>query len=229
MADNDYAVGRIVAKVAASPFAKSTLIFVIEDDAQDGADHVDAHRSIALIAGPYVRRHAVVSEHYTTVSLLKTIEAVLGLPALGLNDGLAEPMAEVFEPRAADWTYQAVVPEVLRTTRLPLPPRGPQKADAGDCFTAADADRRLVAGGDGRARISRRRPPRHARFNAALWHGLKGDGTPLPRPQRRRSHERCETLLAAFRREERLPRVIGDGPSRRGAALSRSAASPARA
>ncbi|TSD86920.1 bifunctional YncE family protein/alkaline phosphatase family protein [Mycobacterium sp. KBS0706] len=201
MADNDYAVGRIVAKVAASPFARSTLIFVIEDDAQDGADHVDAHRSIALIAGPYVRRHAVVSEHYTTVSLLKTIEAVLGLPALGLNDGLAEPMAEVFDTHAADWTYQAVVPEVLRSTRLPLPPRGPQKADAGDCFTqparTAAYWQEAMKGQD----FEEEDHLDTARFNAALWHGFKGDGAPLPGRSGADLSKGRETLLATFRRE----------------------------
>ena len=79
LADNDYAVGRVIQKVAESPLAKDTLIFVLEDDAQDGPDHVDAHRSIAFVAGPYVRQGAVVSKRYTTVNMLQTIEAVLGL------------------------------------------------------------------------------------------------------------------------------------------------------
>jgi hypothetical protein len=117
MADNDYAVGALVETVAKSPIASSTLIFIVEDDAQNGADHVDAHRGIALIAGPYVRRRAVVSTPYTTVSLLRTMEEVLGLPPLGLNDGLADPMADAFDERAgADWTYEAAVPAILATT-----------------------------------------------------------------------------------------------------------------
>ena len=61
VADNDYAVGLLIQKIANSPFANNTLIFVIEDDAQDGGDHVDSHRSIAFVVGPYVKRGAVVS------------------------------------------------------------------------------------------------------------------------------------------------------------------------
>ena len=111
MADNDYAVGLLVEKVAKSPYKDTTLIFVIEDDAQNGADHVDAHRSLAHIVGPYVKQGAVVSTSYTTVSLLRTIEDILGLEPLGLTDGLAEPMAEVFEQTLRPWTYTALVPE----------------------------------------------------------------------------------------------------------------------
>jgi hypothetical protein len=72
IAGNDNAVGLLIETVANSPFAKDTLIVAIEDDACDGPDHVDAHRSIVLVAGPYVRRHALVSTRYTTVSVVKT-------------------------------------------------------------------------------------------------------------------------------------------------------------
>src|SRR5262249_28990546 len=97
MADNDYALGLIAEKVAHSPYAKDTLIFVVEDDAQNGPDHVDAHRSIAYVIGPYVRQGAVVSPRYNTVSMLRTIEAVLGIQPMGLNDAVQQPMSEVFE------------------------------------------------------------------------------------------------------------------------------------
>ena len=72
-ADNDYAVGRLVERVAHSRYKSDTLIFIVEDDAQDGADHVDAHRSTTYVVGPYVGR-GVVSHFYTTVNLLRTIE-----------------------------------------------------------------------------------------------------------------------------------------------------------
>ncbi len=121
-ADNDYAVGLLVQKVAESPFANDTLIFVVEDDAQDGGDHVDAHRSTMFVAGPHVKQGAVVSTAYDTVSLLRTIEDVLGLDPLGITDGLASPMADVFEHPPRNWTFKAVVPDVLRTSTLPLPP-----------------------------------------------------------------------------------------------------------
>lgn len=177
VADNDYAVGLLVEKVAHSRFAKDTLIFVVEDDAQDGPDHVDAHRSIAFVAGPYVKRQAVVSRHYTTVNLLRTIEAVLGLSPLGLNDAMAAPMAEVFDPDgAADWSFQARVPPVLRSTRLPLPAAG---AAASACRAQPKRDgaywAKAMAGQD----FSREDHLNTAAYNLALWRGLKGK-TPYP-------------------------------------------------
>ena len=130
MADNDYALGLLIAKVAASRFAADTLIFVIEDDAQDGPDHVSARRSIAFVAGPYVRRHALVSTPYTTVSMVRTIEDVLGADPLGLNDAMAAPMRDVFDiTQPPEWQFTPRVAAVLRTTKLPLPPQ--TAADAG--------------------------------------------------------------------------------------------------
>ena len=79
MADNDYALGMLAEKIAGSKYAHDTVIFVLEDDAQNGPDHVDAHRSIAFVFGAYVKKGAVVSEHYTTVSMLRTIEEILGM------------------------------------------------------------------------------------------------------------------------------------------------------
>ncbi len=121
IADNDYALGLMVQKIARSRFAKNTLVFVIEDDAQDGADHVSAHRSIALITGPYVKQHAVVSTRYTTVNFLRTIEDVLGIKPLNLNDAMARPMTDVFNRAAPNWTFAAEPADVLATTGLPIP------------------------------------------------------------------------------------------------------------
>ena len=77
--DNDYAVGLLVQKIANSIYAQNTLVFVIEDDAQDAGDHVDSHRTIAFVAGAYVKQQALVSSAYTTLNFLRTIEDVLGL------------------------------------------------------------------------------------------------------------------------------------------------------
>ena len=96
-ADNDYAVGLLVQKISHSRYKNNTLIFIIEDDSQDGADHMDSHRSIAFIAGPYVKQHRVISSAYNTVDFVRTIEEVLGLKPLNLNDSLAVPMADVFD------------------------------------------------------------------------------------------------------------------------------------
>jgi DNA-binding beta-propeller fold protein YncE len=182
MADNDYAIGQVVQTIASSPFASDTLVFIVEDDAQDGADHVDAHRSFAFVAGPFVKRKALVSARYTTVSLLRTIEEVLGLPPLGLNDGLAEPMSDVFDLTQAAWTYDAVVPEALRSTQLPLdaPAKKAELPRREGCFRAAGHDaawwQAAMAGQD----FSEEDRLNPAKFNAALWAGLKGEGTTAP-------------------------------------------------
>lgn len=110
VADNDYAVGRLVQAVAHSPYADSTLVIVIEDDAQDGPDHVDAHRSVCFIAGPYVKQHAVVSDRYSTINLLTTMEDILGLDHLSIYDANQRLMTSVFDLNQAHWDYQAQEP-----------------------------------------------------------------------------------------------------------------------
>ncbi len=119
VADNDYAVGKLIQDVAHSPYAGSTLIFVVEDDAQDGPDHVDAHRSEAFIVGPYVRHRAVIGDRYTTVNMIRTIEDILGFGPMTLNDAYERPMASVFDRDAAAWSYNAVEPRPLTATQLP--------------------------------------------------------------------------------------------------------------
>ena len=178
MADNDYALGLLIEKVAASRFAADTLIFVIEDDAQDGPDHVSARRSIAFVAGPYVRRGAVVSERYNTVSMVRTMEDILGLAPLGLNDAMARPMSAVFDPEVTTWSYRALVPAILRTTRLPLP--ADRAADAGaGCATgyrSAAYWTKAMAGQN----FNDEDHLDTAAFNRALWHGLDQAGAPQP-------------------------------------------------
>jgi hypothetical protein len=121
-ADNDYAVGLLAQAISRSKFYKdNTLIFVIEDDSQDGPDHVDSHRSIAFIIGPYVRQHVVVSSAYNTADFLRTIEEILGLKPLNLNDSVAVPMADVFDETLQDWTYNATPSALLANTTLPIP------------------------------------------------------------------------------------------------------------
>jgi hypothetical protein len=112
VADNDLALGRIVEAVSHSPYWDDTAIFVLEDDAQDGADHVDAHRSLALVISKYAPglagRPLLDDDFHTTVSLMRTMETLLGLPPMNLNDGYAPAMAKEFsgpgnqEPFTAD-------------------------------------------------------------------------------------------------------------------------------
>lgn len=96
VAQNDAALGMIVETISKSPVWKNSLILVTEDDAQDGPDHVDATRTVALAAGPHVKRHAVISDRYDQLSLLRTIEMLLGLKPINMTDALAVPMFSIF-------------------------------------------------------------------------------------------------------------------------------------
>jgi YVTN family beta-propeller protein len=132
VADNDLALGQIVESLSKSKFWKKMAIFVVEDDAQNGVDHVDGHRTIALAISPYTRRGAVDSTFYAHQSILKTIELILGLPTLSLFDLIANDMRASFTD-APDFTvYEAVEP---RQSLFELNPslttlRGQARADA---------------------------------------------------------------------------------------------------
>ena len=184
MADNDYALGLIVQKVAHSPFADDTLIFVIEDDAQDGPDHVDSQRTIAYVIGPYVKQGAVVSKHYGNPNMLRTIADILKMEPMGLQVALAEPMTEVFDRSQRNWTYTAILPEILRQTQLPL-----ASVTASNGLPSANAPARFatprgtaeywtekMAGQD----FGRMDNLDTAHFNRVLWEGLMGTTVPYP-------------------------------------------------
>ena len=189
MADNDYSLGFIVERIARGKAADSTLIFVIEDDAQNGADHVDARRSFAFVIGPYVRQGALVSTRYTTINILRTIEAVLGLKPLGLNDALAMPMADVFDPAQSLWSYRAEAADVLRTTQLPIAAeRFVMKASTATSCTNHDAAY-WAAAMKGQNFASEDRLD-SAAFNRALWRGLGSGPEPLVRDARDLRQER---------------------------------------
>jgi YVTN family beta-propeller protein len=125
LADHDWAIGSLVEALSRTPFWESTVVAVVEDDAQNGSDHVNSHRTLALLAGGHVRRGAVVHTPYTTPSLLHSIELLLGLPPLGQHDAEASAMEDVLTEQADASPYEAIVPDVLRSTRLPLPPPKP--------------------------------------------------------------------------------------------------------
>jgi len=122
-ADNDYAVAKLIDKIAHSPYKYDTLIFINEDDAQNGADHVDSHRSTAYIVGPYVKHGVVVSKKYTHVNMLRTIEDVLGLDHVDILTASGKPMTDVFDIHQKEWTFNAIPSAYLYNTQLPLPPR----------------------------------------------------------------------------------------------------------
>jgi YVTN family beta-propeller protein len=187
VADNDYAVGRLIAAVAGSPYRDSTLIFVVEDDAQDGPDHVDAHRTTAFVAGPYVKQGAVVSARYTTVNMLRTIEEVLGLQPLSIYDAYQRPMSEIFDLKQESWSFRAAPSDCLRRTRLPLPTQ-PAAAAPPPCPGERDAGYwdEQTKGYDW---SQEDRIPADA-FNRVLWAGLRHGPYPTERSGRNLSRNR---------------------------------------
>ena len=110
-ANADHAVGLLVERVSRSPYWKETAIFMIEDDAQNGPDHVDARRTVGLVASPYAKRGAIDSTLYTTSSMLRTIELLLGLPPMTQYDASAPPMYAAFTDRPDTRGYTAAPPE----------------------------------------------------------------------------------------------------------------------
>jgi YVTN family beta-propeller protein len=111
VADNDYAVGQLVDAVSHSAIWRSTAIFVIEDDAQDGADHVDCHRSTCYVISPWIQKNSVDSAFYNTDSVLHTIELLLKLPPMSRYDAYARPFGDWDKSPSNDDPYSAVLPD----------------------------------------------------------------------------------------------------------------------
>jgi YVTN family beta-propeller protein len=208
-ADNDYAVGRIVEKVAKSKrYSGNTLVFVVEDDAQDGPDHVDAHRSIAFVAGPYVKQGAVVSTKYTTVSMIATIVDILGIEHLGTYDALDRPMTGIFSKKTKKWDFNSIVPDILRTTQLPLPvatAKNTLKKNALSAFYAKPTHTAAywaakTEGFD----FSREDRVDAAKFNLIQWQGLIGAKVPYPAVRDGRDLSKNREALLKHWRESRV-------------------------
>ncbi len=108
VADNDLAVGRFIEHLSRSPVWKESAVFVVEDDAQNGPDHVDAHRTTAYVASPFIKRHFVDHTAYTTSSMLRTIELILGMPPMSQYDAAAIPMFRSFDKAANLSTFTAL-------------------------------------------------------------------------------------------------------------------------
>lgn len=172
VADNDYAVGLVIDTIAHSKnYSGNTLIFIIKDDAQDGDDHMDAHRSVGFVVGPYVKHDAVVSTRYSTVNMLRTIEDVLGTGHLNLNDSYQRPMADVFDLSQSSWTFTAVASSVLKGTVAEIDGRtnfaeGDLKSTHDYAYWAA-ATRGFDFSAEDRVPTDL--------FNHVLWEGIVGD------------------------------------------------------
>jgi DNA-binding beta-propeller fold protein YncE len=192
-ADNDYAVGLLVEKISKSRYANDTLIFVIEDDSQDGGDHVDSHRSVAFVAGAYVKRGALVSTQYNTIDYLRTIEEVLGLPPMNLNDALARPMADIFTTTPSPWSFTATPAAILYGTKLPLPPK-PVGLIVPKPTHHAKYWAQVTKGMD----FSAEDRFDFARYNRILWKGLMGNKPYPAAPTGMDLRQNREELLARY-------------------------------
>lgn len=177
-ADNDLSVARLVEAVARSPYAANTLIMITEDDCQDGPDHVDSHRTTAYLVGPYVKQGAIVSTRYNQVSMLRTIEDMLGTQHINLNTAYQRPMADVFDTSSSGaWSYTAIASRILATTTLALADNGIQYAEGEDFTPKHDAAYWAHATRGFDFSDADRVPVDF--YNEVLWTGLM-DGKPFP-------------------------------------------------
>jgi hypothetical protein len=164
VADNDLALGRIVEGITKSKFWNNTAIFALEDDAQSGPDHVDAHRSVALTISPYTKRGVVDSTPYSTSSMLRTMELILGLKPMSQFDAAARPMFASFQAKADLSGYSHVVPQVDLNEKNKQDAWGAKLSGSFDFAKEDRVDDRL--------------------FNEVIWHAVKGADVPLPAPVR---------------------------------------------
>ncbi|MBW4424130.1 MAG: beta-propeller fold lactonase family protein [Nostoc desertorum CM1-VF14] len=182
MADNDYAVGLLVEKISKSPLWKETAIVIVEDDCQNGPDHVDSHRSVVYIISPYTKRKALVSTNYNTVSLVRTMEDLLNIGYLGINDANAKPMSDAFTREPNFTPYQAVVPGNL--CGEPVDPKLVPACQAKNVekTTAIPSLHNkqwwAQATKDFYFEVEDKLDPE--KFNRVLWAGIQGDKVPYP-------------------------------------------------
>jgi YVTN family beta-propeller protein len=120
VADNDLALGRIVEAFSKSRFWENTVIFVVEDDSQGGWDHISAYRTVSLVISPYSRLKSVNHTHYTQPSMIRTIEQILGMPPMNIQDAIANPMADCFGNVFDVTPYEAVI------NKIPIDEMNPQ-------------------------------------------------------------------------------------------------------
>jgi YVTN family beta-propeller protein len=164
IADNDLALGRMIEAISKSRYWKESAVFVLEDDAQNGPDHVDAHRSLLVVASPFTRRGAVDSTLYTTSGVLRTIELILGLPPMSQYDGGAAPLYNSFVALPDPKPFTALA------SRVPLDERNGSKAPGAAesalmDFSAPDRAPDLL-------------------LNEVIWQSVKGPGSVMPPPRR---------------------------------------------
>lgn len=160
VADNDLAVGMLIDHLSKSPVWKESVVLILEDDAQNGPDHVDAHRSPAFVIGPYVKRKYIDHTMYTTSSMLRTMELILGLPPMTQYDAAATPMWRLFTNKPDFTPYNHLPVSVNLNDKNPVNTKLGKLSEKFD-WTREDAVPDLV-------------------FNEILWQGIKGKPAPSP-------------------------------------------------
>jgi len=163
-ADNDLAVGMFIQHLSESPVWKESVVFILEDDAQDGPDHVDAHRSTAYIAGGFVKRHFIDHTMYSTASMLRTIELILGMPPMSQYDAAATPMWRCFS-NTPDLTVFHALPSNIDLNEVNTASNAWQRKSETFNFTQED------------------RIPDNA-FSEVIWKAVKGEHSIMPAPRR---------------------------------------------
>ena len=164
VADNDRAVGLFIEYLSKSSVWKESAVFIIEDDAQDGPDHVDAHRTTAYVAGGLVKRGFVDHTMYSTSSMLRTMELILGMPPMTQYDAAAPSMWKCFTSTPNLEPFVSVAAQIDITQKNTAMNEWQRRSEKFD-FSKEDA----VPDMD---------------FNLVLWHGIKGNDVPLPAPRR---------------------------------------------
>jgi len=162
--DNDLGVGRFIEHLSHSAIWKESVVFVLEDDAQDGPDHIDAHRSPVYVVGPYVKRNAVIHEMYSTSGVLRTMELILGLPPMSQYDAAAKPMYECFSNTPDLTPYKAKAPQVDLEQRNIADNESSRKSQF---FNLAKEDK-----------------VPDLELNEVIWKYVKGENSVMPAPKR---------------------------------------------
>ncbi|HTI94456.1 MAG TPA: bifunctional YncE family protein/alkaline phosphatase family protein [Puia sp.] len=164
VADNDLAVGRIIEHLSQSPLWKESVVFVLEDDAQAGPDHIDAHRSPAYVVGPFVKRNTVVHNMYSTSGILRTIELILGMPPMSQYDAAAMPLYECFTSTPDNTAYASI----------------PAKVDINERNVADNESSRRSA----KFNLAKEDAVPDKEMNEVIWKAVKGESAAMPAPKR---------------------------------------------
>jgi len=188
VADNDYAVGRLVEAVSSSPYWKDTAIFIIEDDAQAGPDHVDSHRSVGLAISAYNRPGALIHKFHSTVTMIRTIELLLGIAPMNQLDASAIPM-DIFQETPDLTPYKAMLPTIAADNLITHKPTNKaaaewmKKSDRQNFAHADMADPKVL--------------------NAIIWFACTGNGTNVPQTAQLPAYQAMRLGIASLDDDEK--------------------------